>query len=421
MLKRSLTVGLFSFVCLATFACDDDNDNHKSSGCEELKCDHVVGDGRSHICATINGQAKCVNSCLKDKEGPNDAICFSNGSLPPNSRPVYSAVDNCAKDDNGVLYSISTVQSECTNGCDAATGICKKSGENPDAECEALNCDKIVGGKVHICAKISGQASCKEACLGTAEGTNPAVCYANGSLPPDSRPVYSSVDTCAKDDNGNLYSVNVVEQECQKGCDEDTGLCNKDNQDEKCSLSCINDGGEAQVCVKLSGVESCKDICRGDEEGTNTAVCYENESLPPNARDQFSVVTVCAKDELGTLYATNKQQTKCDYGCNNTSGECNKEPEPTCEDLNCGAIAGDGLAHFCATIDGKAICKNECIGTSEGENPAICFSNGSLPPDARTFYHFVDICAKDDNGKLYSDSTQMDECPNGCYDNGECK
>ena len=319
MFKRSITIGLFSFICLAAFACEDDNDKHSTSGCNLLKC------------------------------------------------------------------------------------------------------EQYIGGKNQICAVISGKGRCESACLGNAEGANQPVCYSNGSLPPDSRPVFSTVDTCAKDDNGKLYSVSVDEEQCQYGCDDATGLCNKDNPGKKCSLSCLNDGGEAQVCVKLSGTESCKAVCRGYKEGANAAGCYENESLPPEARDQYSVVTVCAKDDLGTLYATDKQETKCEYGCDKTSGECNKEPETTCEELNCEGAAGDGISHFCATIDGKAVCKNVCLGTLEGENPAVCFSNGSLPPDSRKFYRFVDTCEKDDNGQLYSVSPQKTECPNGCYDDGECK
>ncbi len=283
--------------------------------------------------------------------------------------------------------------------------------------CEELKCEQIVAGKSHICVKISGETSCKPTCLGTEEGANKAVCYSNESLPPESRPVFSSVDTCAKDDDGKLYSASVADKECNNGCNEDTGLCNED----KCSLSCINDGGDAQVCVKLSGQESCEDICHGEKVGLNDAVCYENGSLPPGAMNQFSVVTECAKDDLGTLYATDRKSTTCDNGCDNATGLCKTEPDPTCEQLQCESIAGDGIAHICATIDGKAVCKNGCLGTEEGINPARCFSNGSLPPDARKFYKFVDNCAYDDNGELYSVSPQMEECSNGCYEDGECK
>ena len=221
MFKRSITVGLFSFVCLAVFACEDGNHQNNDSACEALKCDQIVG-GKVHICAMISGQASCKEACLGTDEGTNQAVCYSNESLPPESRPVYSAVDNCAKDDNGKLYSVSIQQDECTNGCNAETGNCNT---DPEHTCEELNCGAIAGdGITHICATIDSKVMCKNGCLGTIEGENPAICFSNGSLPPDSRKFYTFVDTCAKDDNGQLYSVSAQMTECLNGC-YDNGEC----------------------------------------------------------------------------------------------------------------------------------------------------------------------------------------------------
>ena len=220
MNKRGLIISLLSALSLSLFACGSDSDNDNDSACKELKCDQIVGDGYSHVCAVISGKAECKNACLGKANGKNAAVCFSNHSLPPESRPVFSSVDTCAKDDNGVLYSVSVVDTKCDNGCNEETGLCNKSQVSCDLNCVVM--DK----REEACFVIDGTPTCKETCLADKEGENGPLCYMESGFAPSYEPD-SVIDTCKKDDNGKLYSTGTrIIDECNNGCNEETGLCN---------------------------------------------------------------------------------------------------------------------------------------------------------------------------------------------------
>ena len=81
------------------------------------------------------------------------------------------------------------------------------------------------------------------------------------------------------------------------------------------------DGGRPRVCVKLAGVESCKNRCLGSSEGENAPICYRPGSLPPSV-PKNSLIDTCAKDDLGTLYSESTVENICTGTCDEASGLC---------------------------------------------------------------------------------------------------
>ncbi|MBO4350163.1 MAG: hypothetical protein J6A01_04340 [Proteobacteria bacterium] len=372
----------------------------------------------SRGCFTIQGKSVCKNACLSD--GTQKPMCYLLGGMVPDYKPMHSAVEFCAQDDNGKLYMTDIAIDDCEHGCDEATGLCKK-GEDPATACneeDEKQCNPP-GGDPQVCTVISGKKGCKDICHGNAVGKNAAVCYVNGSLDPSVAPQYSIVSTCKKDDNGTLYSAQNTKNECPNGCDEATGLCK--DAPVTCKKDCSLDGGDPRVCVVISGKESCATACFGKAEGKNDPVCYQNGSIGPQA-PYYSIIDTCKKDDIGTLYSDgNEERTKCDNGCDEKSGLCKSDkPVSDCE-ANCGSFVG-ARPKTCVVISGKEDCRDKCFGDKEGENAPICYKNGSTDPSVTPYYSLVDHCAKDDNGKLYSDSTDKSECSGDCDNtSGLCK
>ena len=280
--------------------------------CDDLHCDRIAG-GREHGCFILNGEAQCKPNCLGSKEGKNDPVCWYHGSINP---PTWKSVaDICAKDDNGQLYSTDSNESVCSGDCSSSSGVCDKDVSDP---CEELHCEQIVGGKVHECFIVDGEASCKITCPGDKEGENKPVCYRNGSLPVSI--MVSILPTCAKDDNGKLYQEDSIERECPIGCTDgvcdQVKTCNDDNE-------CLVDGGREQKCFNLrNGQKGCAPVCLADDIPFVFA-CYRNASIP-DATYQ-SVIDYCYQDDVNNSYYSVDSEVymECgNKGCNEETGNC---------------------------------------------------------------------------------------------------
>ncbi len=400
--------------------CKDGNwieDTSCQFGCEAGKCSDppvetcpnncINEGGRIQTCVTIGGSKSCKNACLKSNKGENIA-CYQNGSIGPKA-PIYSIVETCVEDDNGLLYASNEESTECNFGCNEESGECSEA-PKPD-ECPN-NCINN-GGRTQTCVTIGGSKVCKNACLKSNKGENIA-CYQNGSIGPEA-PIFSVVETCVEDDNGLLYASNEESTKCDNGCNEESGECSEAPKPDECPNNCINEGGRTQTCVTIDGSKLCKNTCLKSNIGENTA-CYQNGSIGPEA-PIFSVVETCVEDDNGLLYASNEESTKCDNGCDDESGKCRKETIPDACPNNC--INVGGRAQTCVTIDGTLTCKNTCLANNKGDNK-VCYQNASLGPNAPAF-SIAETCIEDDNGLLYASKEESTECDNECDDeSGEC-
>ena len=294
MHNKQWIIGLFCIMGCAISACDDGS----SSGIEQVcnkDCSGYVG-GRTHVCILKNQQEMCAPSCLGKVADQNAAVCWHNSSLP--NSIDKSVVDTCVKDDLGTLYAIDSAYTDCPYGCDK--GECKNVGPGPELQCNS------VGGRSETAFTINGTAVCKAACLGKSEGENKA-CWRNAPLG-SSAIDNAVVDTCAKDDNGNLYSVEARYTECSDGCDK--GECKKVGPGPE--LQCNSVGGRPEAAFTINGTAVCKTTCLGDAVGANK-VCWRNDSLS-NPSDQ-ATVDICAKDDKGNLYSVEANYTDCLDGC----------------------------------------------------------------------------------------------------------
>ena len=94
--------------------------------CATMNCEK--DGGRPSACFTIDGKARCANTCLGDKEEEH-TVCWASGSLGPNATPD-SVTETCAKDDNDKLYVVGeSTSTPCTNGCNVDTGQCNEASE----------------------------------------------------------------------------------------------------------------------------------------------------------------------------------------------------------------------------------------------------------------------------------------------------
>ncbi len=165
------------------------------------------------------------------------------------------------------------------------------------------------------------------------------------------------------------------------------------------------------ACVAISDCESDPSLC--EEKPCVCAIPGEGYASHP----------IVDGDSCSCEYSCLDGYRKVDdasagpgFICEKIGGSCGDDPALPCIDiacdLNCDAIVG-GRAHACFVVDGVASCKPTCLGDSDGENAPACFLNSSVP-DAN-YHAIVEICALDDNGKLYSDSIKSDiECVVGC-------
>ena len=368
--------------------------------------------GRMQTCVRLNGQEECKDVCKGSQsataiEGENTPFCYANALLGPTA-PVFAMTDTCAKDELGTLYVVSSQSQKCSKGCE--DGVCDNSG---DVTCTKQCEPAPTGSPQNICVRVSGEETCKPACMGDKEGENKS-CI----TPPPGSDVFAVTDDCAKDDLGVLYSkISVTGAKCDNGCE--NGECKPKSGGTECSANCDMAGGSPKVCVRINGVDSCKDTCKGAEGATlvvgeNGPFCFRYASLGPTA-PYLSMTNTCAEDDLGTLYATDTQSESCDIYENGTclNGACMSMAD-ACRSLMCEALIG-GRGKTCVRIFGKVQCKDKCIGTEVGENEAKCVNN----PSTGGVMSVVDTCAKDDLDTLYSQSSETHTCTATCKD-GVC-
>ncbi|MBQ9818006.1 MAG: hypothetical protein IJM59_11170 [Proteobacteria bacterium] len=392
--------------------------------CEDLHCESYAG-GRPHVCVSVSGYKSCEPECFGKKTGKNAPVCYVNGSLPPEYQLPHSEVDTCALDDNGTLYSVSTKSDECKNGCDRSTGLCKNK-DNTEVECkndkECIIDDYVLDTG---CFLINGKSVCKDACRSKSKGRSAPMCF---DFWTDPEHMYTGIETCAADDNGKLYLIDLELDICPDECDGSTGLC-KNNVDPE--PGCHNDSDciwpdypYEQGCFTVNGKTDCQKVCRSKAEGKNAPMCYWIGGYDPYPEPMHLGVETCAKDDNGRLYLAKLDLEDCLDGCDETTNECKPsvDPDETCKALNCEAEVGSGRTSVCVSISGKKTCKYHCLNKNVGDNEPVCFVNGSLDPDVATQYSAFDTCALDDNGILYSVSTDMIECVSGCSEvDGWCK
>ena len=402
-------------VCGGLFGCDSESMDTSTTDVSEKTCkkDCAVQGGRTQACFVISGAEVCKEVCLGDKEGENASACWKDASQGPEASD-FSIKDKCAKDELGKLYSVTYESTICPKGCES--GECKTDQEPTCSK----NCN-IAGGRLQTCVRIDGEESCKDVCRGSKEvdaieGVNEPFCYRNTSLGPDAVDV-AMTDTCARDDLGTLYVVSSQPETCTNGCE--GGECQAVPIQTGCSKSCQTAGGSPKVCVRIEGVDSCKDTCKGPEgatlvAGPNEPFCFRYASSGPTAH-YLSMATTCAEDDLGTLYAVDTQSQSCDTTEHGVClrGACMSMAE-ACTQLRCEGMIG-GRAKSCVSIFGQAQCKDQCIGTKEGENDASCINNASTG----NVMSIVDTCAKDDMDTLYSVSSVTNRCAASCK-NGVC-
>ncbi len=196
-----------------------------------------------------------------------------------------------------------------------------------------------------------------------------------------------------------------------------TVACSDDDEKPGDKVVCDQDcstiaGAGEQICVSVGGKSECKPICHGDKVGDNAPVCGVM-----SVANEISYVSVCAKDDFGTLYTTNFKKTECEANevCDNDTGLCkssNSNDKGKC-DPDCSTIVGAG-AQICVTVGGKSECKRKCHGDREGVNAPVC-NLTSINAQAS----YVMTCAKDDDGQLYATNVEQTICNDGVQCNDE--
>ena len=324
------------------------------------------------------------------------------------------------------LFSLSCLCCACSDDSGGNNNNNNNNNNNELDECKDLHCDQIVGGRAHDCFIVSGKASCKPSCLGKKEGNNDPVCWFHSSIDPQTWK--SVVDTCAKDDNGELYSTNSNETPCTGDCSESTGICelvvvDDDPCDEEARRICDGyAGGPAHACFAINGEAQCKVPCHGDKEGRNEPYCYRNGSLPVSIVD--SIQDVCAKDDKGVLYVDTQVVNNCPVGCDN--GNC--KPVVNCEnDEEC--LVDGGNDRICATLRNSVekACADACLRQESAEPFVMACQLNSSIPDAKPKSIF-DYCVLDGGtpdgapARYYSVGREVyQECNEGCNEEtGRC-
>ena len=387
MIKRGMVACLLAVMGFAAVSCDDSRTAKIEDVTCGLDCSKNV-DGRAQVCVFLSGVESCKSKCFGDAEGSNEAVCYINDSTEV---PVHkSAVDTCAKDELGTLYSIDTTYETCVISCN--DGVCENEPPGP------LTCEQT-GNREVAAFTINGSEVCKNKCLGTQEGEN-KVCVQDSAGGTEK----SVVDTCAKDDKGALYSTNSDSTDCPNGCDETSHECKSQVGPNQCNAV----GGRPQAEFVIDGTAQCKQKCLGTVEGENH-VCWRNDSLGPNAKYRAFVDT-CAKDENDALYSQSATEgEECADGC--TNGVCGPlPPKPVC-DPDCAGYTGT-RDMTCVDIDNVPTCKPRCLGGAVGENFPVCYANLSIQNPKKN--SIVDVCAKDPSGTLYSTDERSTECPGEC-------
>ena len=387
MIKRGMVACLLAVMGCAAVSCDDS----RTAKIEDVTCGldcSKESDGRAQVCVFLSGAESCKPKCLGDAEGSNKAVCHTNHAT---AVPVVkSAVDTCAKDELGTLYSIDTAYETCVTACD--DGVCDNAVPGP------LTCEQT-GSREVAAFVINGSEACKDKCLGTQEGVN-KVCVSDSSGAQTVEK--SAVDTCAKDDKGALYSTETKYDDCTNGCDETTHDCKPE------TLVCNSIGERPELAVVIDGAAECKKTCLGAAVGQNP-VCWRDASQGASAKYRAFIDT-CAKDDNDALYSESATTgEECQGGC--TNGVCDQvQPQIVC-DPACAVTAG-GRVTVCVLADNDPTCMPVCLGTAEGRNTPVCYQDTSGAQPAT--YSTIDTCAKDTYGTLYSTGETRNACPGSC-------
>ena len=384
-MKRGWMACLLALICCAAVSCDDSRTAKIEDVTCGLDCSKNAG-GRIEVCVFLGGVESCKPKCFGEVEGVNKAVCQVNDAT---AVPVTkSAVDTCAKDELGTLYSIDTAYETCVTACN--DGVCDNTVPGP------VTCNQT-GDREVAAFTINGTETCKNKCLGQQAGENKLCVHdsSGGAQAVDK----SAVDTCAKDDKGALYSTETKYADCANGCDETTHDCKPE------TLVCNSIGGRPEVAVVIDGAAECRKTCLGAAVGQNP-VCWHNASAGPNAKAQ-ALVDTCAKDDNGVLYSQSSTESEaCDYGC--ADGEC--LPELVC---NPECVGNDGGRDtVCVLFNNAPTCKPRCLGNAEGVNPPVCDTNPSLPSPKP--FSVIDTCVKDVYNTLYLTEESRSECPASC-------
>lgn len=295
-------------------------------------------------------------------------------------------------------------------GCGGDSGSDDINGDSE--ECKALHCEAIVGGREQACYTINGEVSCKPSCLGEAEGKNDGACWRNLSVA-DSK-WESVIDTCNKDDNGHLYSVDSQSTPCPISCQK--GVCQEDYPGCE-NLHCENDGGESQGCFKINGQLTCKEPCSGDKVGANKASCGHSSLSVDDEPYAYSITEKCEEDDTGKLYVANRSENICTIGC--TDGHCD-ELKKCNTDNECKPVGGREQKCFLIEELDIHFCAPVCLEETRDHYVFACYKDDSVPN--ATWQVVMDICVRDGEGNGYYsvDSSVYKECGDKGCNNGKC-
>ena len=87
----------------------------------ECKKDCTLDGGDPQVCVILSGKEECKTACFGKSEGKNEPVCYTNTTV---ANPVAeSIIDECAKDEQGTLYSVKYESTTCPNGCE--DGVCQ--------------------------------------------------------------------------------------------------------------------------------------------------------------------------------------------------------------------------------------------------------------------------------------------------------
>ena len=127
MCKRFLAMALLPILCGTLWACDsDDSKSGSEAEGECTKDEQCVRTDYPHDrgCLTISGKNVCKDLCASKAD--NEPVCYLGSGMAPDNSFYDSAIETCAKDDNGKRYLVDIQVTNCNGkGCDEATGLCK--------------------------------------------------------------------------------------------------------------------------------------------------------------------------------------------------------------------------------------------------------------------------------------------------------
>ncbi len=284
-------------VCGANFQCSASvvGDDSACAGLLANDCSLYPGVScTSSANQSSNQAALCATTCVNDTGCDVSAHC-DNGSCVPDAGP--GGFCNQQSDCSSGLVCVDSVccNNSCTgtcNACDLAgsVGTCSlvADGQDPDAECGAVNCSGFYfGWQSNTCfakadvsaaaASCSGSASCatasEECSAQTARGTASLVCDSTCQSP--------NLSSCTGTTAGSCNNLNLGTQTCG------TGAC------QVTVNRCTN--GSPQSCVANSGAARAE-TCDGIDNNCDGSI---DNGLPT---DSYELNNSCASHHyLGLL------------------------------------------------------------------------------------------------------------------------